>query len=495
LLPRIEAEKLEGALKQRIAAKHVLNEKGAPQTTEGQQAQAVMSSRVNGAEKTIEAIARDAVGKAVVLQAGGTVVHGTPAEAVKAAATNALIRLYPRFDEGDHPGWEQVVAKARAGQPDAIKSVDHNGSPETHPVCKAILGALGAGRKGAELRKQFGDPPYGWSQDAVDGALLALDVAGQLRVMGEDGQQTSLRALDRRKIGVCSFRPETATVSLPQRLLVRGLLADLNITYEKEHEAGALPVLLERLQQEAEAAGGDPPAPPPVAVPGLATLRTLSGNELLIELATQAPSLRAALTEWRSANAEIAARLPNYRLLERLVALGATGQAAELAAIDDGRHLLNNPDPTPPVLHEAAGELRKRVNATVENYEKAWAEVETRLKGDATWAQLTPEQKHRIRQDSHLLKIDAPTVGTAQDIANALTQRSLAAWRDLSKALPQNTSEALAEAAALLEPKTQTVPLPAAGVLKDEPSLDAWLRRVRETLAAALRSGPVIPRG
>jgi hypothetical protein len=147
------------------------------------------------------------------------------------------------------------------------------------------------------------------------------------------------------------------------------------------------------------------------------------------------------------------------------------------------------------VLHEAAGELRKRVNATVENYEKAWAEVETRLKGDATWAQLTPEQKHRIRQDSHLLKIDAPTVGTAQDIANALTQRSLAAWRDLSKALPQNTSEALAEAAALLEPKTQTVPLPAAGVLKDEPSLDAWLRRVRETLAAALRSGPVIPRG
>jgi hypothetical protein len=495
MLPRIDAEKLEGALKQRIAAKHVINEKGAPQTTEGQQAQAVMAARVNAAQNTIEGIARDAAGKAVVLQAGGAVVHGTPSEAVKTAASNALIRLYPRFDDGDHPKWEQVVVRARAGQPDAIKAVDHNGSPETHPVCKAILGALGAGRKGAELRKYFGDSPYGWSQDAVDGALLVLDAAGQLRVTGEDGQQASLRALDRRKIGVCSFRPETATVSLPQRLLVRGLLADLNVTYEKEHEAGALPVLLERLQQEAEAAGGDPPAPLPPTVPGLANLRTLAGNDLLVELATQATALRTALTNWRNTKAAIAVKLPNFRLLEQLVALGATGQAADLAAIRDGRHLLNDPDPTPPVLHEAAGELRKRLNAAVDDYEKGWATAEARLKADTTWQQLTSEQKHRIRQDAHLLKIDAPSVATAEDIARALAQRSLAAWLDLGKALPQHAADALADAATLLEPKTQSVTLPAAGVLQDEAALDAWLKRVRETLAAALRDGPVIPRG
>jgi hypothetical protein len=439
LLPRIDAEKLEGALKQRIAAKHVLNEKGAPQTTEGQQAQAVMASRVNAAEKTIEGIARDAAGKAVVLQAGGAVVHGMPAEAVKTAATNALIRLYPRFDEGDHPGWEQVVVKARSGQPDAIKAVDHNGSPETHTVCKAILGALGAGRKGAELRKLFGEPPYGWSQDSVDGALLALDAAGQLRVTGEDGRQASLRALDRRKIGVCGFRPETATVSLPQRLLVRGLLADLNVTYEKDQEAAAMLFLIERLQQEADAAGGEPPAPPPPTVPGLANLRTLGGNDLLVELATQAPALKAALNDWRKARAAITARLPNFRLLEKLVALGATGQAAELAVIHDGRHLLNDPGPTPPVLHEAAGEFRKRLNAVVDDYTKAWDGAEARLKADSTWQRLTPEQKHRNRQDAHLLRIDAPSVATAHDIAEALAQRSLAAWRDLGKALPKTS--------------------------------------------------------
>lgn len=495
MLPRIDAEKLEGALKQRIAAKHVIDEKGAPQTTEGQQAQSVMASRVNAAEKTIEGIARDAAGKAVVLQAGGAVVHGTPAEAVKAAATNALIRLYPRFDEGDHPGWEQVVVKARAGQPDAIKAVDHNGSPETQPVCKSILGALGAGRRGAELRKQFGDPPYGWSQDAVDGALLVLDAAGQLRVTAEDGHQASLRTLDRRKIGVCGFRPETATVSLSQRLLVRGLLADLNVTYEKEQEAAALPLALERLQQAADGAGGEPPAPPAPTVPGLANLRALGGNDLLVELATQAPLLRATLNDWRNARTAITARFPNFRLLEKLVTLGATGQAPELAVIHDGRHLLNDPDPTPPVLHEAAGELRKRLNAAVDDYNKAWEAAEARLKDDATWQRLTPEQKHRNRQDAHLLKIDAPSVATAHDIAEALAQRSLAAWRDLGKALPQHVADALTEAAALLEPKTQSVTLPAAGVLKDEPTLDAWLKRVREILAAALRDGPVIPRG
>jgi hypothetical protein len=30
-------------------------------------------------------------------------------------------------------------------------------------------------------------------------------------------------------------------------------------------------------------------------------------------------------------------------------------------------------------------------------------------------------------------------------------------------------------------------------VLQDEAALDAWLKSVRETLAAALRDGPVIP--
>ena len=100
LLQRVDAEKLEGALKQRIAAKHVIDDKGAPQTTEGQQAQAVMASRVSAAEKTIEGIARDAAEKAVVLQAGGAVVHGTPTEAVKAAATNALDSPLSTFRRG-----------------------------------------------------------------------------------------------------------------------------------------------------------------------------------------------------------------------------------------------------------------------------------------------------------------------------------------------------------------------------------------------------------
>ena len=57
------------------------------------------------------------------------------------------------------------------------------------------------------------------------------------------------------------------------------------------------------------------------------------------------------------------------------------------------------------------------------------------------------------------------------------------------------TNDALADAAALLEPETRSVALPAAGVLKDVPALDAWLKRVREILAAALRDGPVIPHG
>jgi hypothetical protein len=90
---------------------------------------------------------------------------------------------------GDDQGWERVVKAAQGGQTDALKHVGHNGTPETHPVCQAIQARLGAGRTGKELRDEFMGPPYGWPQDAVDGALFVLDHADLIRTLGEDGKE------------------------------------------------------------------------------------------------------------------------------------------------------------------------------------------------------------------------------------------------------------------------------------------------------------------
>ena len=171
------------------------------------------------------------------------------------------MRLYPQFDTADDPGWERVVKNAQGGQADALKAVGHNGAPDTNPVCQMIRAKLGAGRKGKELRDEFEGPPYGWPQDAVDGALLVLAHAGLIRVLGEDGKETVLRNLPRQKIGLCRFLPETHTVTTAHKRAIRALGQAVGVNVPPDQEAEQLPLILKTLREAAQSAGGDPPAP------------------------------------------------------------------------------------------------------------------------------------------------------------------------------------------------------------------------------------------
>src|SRR5262249_33473908 len=158
-----------------------------------------------------------AVTKARVLQAGGAVIPGSPRDALQKAAQNALDRLYPQFDQADHPGWAAVVTRAQTCQPDAFLAVDHNGPAEQHARCLGIRHPLGAGRRGSELRANFEGPQFGWPQDAIDGALLVMDNADLIRTIGEDGQETALRSISRNRFGAARFQLETHNVSQAQR--------------------------------------------------------------------------------------------------------------------------------------------------------------------------------------------------------------------------------------------------------------------------------------
>jgi hypothetical protein len=133
------------------------------------------------------------------------------------------------------------------------------------------------------------------------------------------------------------------------------------------------------------------------------------------------------------------------------------------------------------------------MNAAHSAWQTAWTKGEQRLTSDSTWAKLTPEQKHSIRQASGLLAVAEPSVDTPHAIAEALAQRGLSEWENMAKALPVRIDDALAAAAALLEPKARTVTLPGA-MIKTEAELDAWLANVRSTIVAALPNGPVIPK-
>ena len=178
LISTHENKRLNDAIVARRTAEHVLSLKGVPQTEAGNEAQSAMRSRLNAAIAAAEEIVAETVQRAKVMQAGGKLVAGALPDAVKSAATNALARLYPNFADGDHPGWAKVRDAAMRKNPDAIKAVDHTAAPETHPVCRILLGDLGAGRKGVDLRNRYMAAPFGWdhrtSLMVLSSALLTL---------------------------------------------------------------------------------------------------------------------------------------------------------------------------------------------------------------------------------------------------------------------------------------------------------------------------------
>lgn len=98
LIEQHDRDRLEEALRQRLAAQAVLDQRGAPATTEGDQAQKAMSARVGAADRTIAEIVEAAARDAKVILAGSSEQSGTHLkDRLDAGARAALVRFYPKF--------------------------------------------------------------------------------------------------------------------------------------------------------------------------------------------------------------------------------------------------------------------------------------------------------------------------------------------------------------------------------------------------------------
>ena len=165
--------------------------------------------------------------------------------------------------------------------------------------CVKRYGALsgGAGKKGSDVRRHFSDPPYGWSRDTVDGALLALLAGGFLRAT-RSGQTVTARGMTQPQVGVTEFFIEGVIVSAVQRIEVRKVASAMGLSAKSGEEAEAVPVILERLQSEAQAAGGEAPLPEPPDTTIVRELRELAGNRQIVRVAEQADTLIAHYKDW-----------------------------------------------------------------------------------------------------------------------------------------------------------------------------------------------------
>lgn len=497
-IPKRSADDLRHQLIEYKAAEATLNHRGAPDTAEGQEARAYIETVKNNAEGKIQTLLSEAFSGAKVLQGGGQEIIGSDLKAmILEAADNAMHRLYPQFDTADHAGWAKVYENAKKGAPDALKAIGEQGEPAQNPVCKAILSYIGNGKKGIDIRTHFESAPYGWSGDAIDGGLQVLLVAGLAKAEDERGGSIMPTALERKNIGKTTFKAESITITIPQRLQIRKLLQKLELPTAADKEAQSVQQLVQKLISLAECAGGEAPKPERPSTALIEEIRHTSGNAQLLAIYEHRAALDENISAWQKLGEGINKRWPSWLQLKQLIKDAQSLQAAlpllqQVQAIEEKRQLLAEPDPLAPLIAQLTQILREELNWIAHQYNERHQEGMNRLSADSNWQQLTPEQRNQLLSAQKLTEAERPNVQVqdTQAILDTLAHNTLSALADRVAAMPSRFDAVAQEAAELCEPQTQFIRLPRR-TLKTETELEQWLEEVKQQLQNALTKGSI----
>ncbi|MBP6806725.1 MAG: BREX system P-loop protein BrxC, partial [Chromatiaceae bacterium] len=494
-LPRLHHEELKQAIASHLAAQETLEAHGPAGTPEAIEARKAVETHLAIAQHRLQELLGHIIGGAKVFLGGGQEANGIElADKVQDSADSALVRLFPRFAEADHANWGQVVSRARGGDVGALAQVGYPGNPTQHPVCRRVLDLIGAGKKGKDIREHFKAAPFGWPQDAIDGALFVMLVAGNLRATN-NGQPVQA-TLPQNQVGVAHFYVDVQPPDVGQRLNLKALFQKLGITTQNGKESEAAAEFLNKLLALAATAGGPAPRPETPATQDLRDLQMLSGNAQLLRLHELKDDLAAKLAAWKKSAEAISHRWPAWeRLLDfHQFAAGlpaADACAQSLAAITAGRGLLADPDPVPELTKQLTTALRTALGKLQDDLAAAFLTGDAKLAASPVWNGRTAEQRATLASRCQLSPPPKAPIGTNDDILAALRARTLTDRRNLLDAVPQRFARALEEAAKLATPQAVRVALPSA-IINDQAELDDWLDEVRQQVEDKLKDGPVI---
>ena len=500
-LPKRNADDLRGHVVSAEAARQVLDEKGRQSSPEGKEASDSMVSRRDSAEAARDRLVRETLAASRVLQGGGIEVFtGNDLRGkLETAATNSLARLFPRFPEADHPSWAVALKRARQGSDTPFQVVGWDGPLPDHPVAKEVMATVGNGRRGPDVRKTLGDSPFGWPQDAVDAALVALHGRGHLQAT-RNGTEVRAGGLDQTAIRTTVFRLETVVLATPQRIALRGLFLQAGVTAKPGEEGAQAVPFLDALRGLAEASGGEAPLPAPSGDGLLDDLGRLTGNEQLAAILKVRDELSDAITRWESLGERASAREPAWRLagaLRKHAAGLPVGDevGAELDAVAEHRSLLDEIDPVAPCTAKLAGALRGELVRLRAALAQAVADAVARLGADETWQRLDEAARTEILLGAEVAEPQPLAVETDEAVRDELDARNLAAWRAEVEAVPAREAAALEEAARQLVPASGSEPVAVQvrrGTLTDENAVRAWLDEHERQLMEAVRKGTVV---
>jgi hypothetical protein len=494
-LPRLHHEELRQAIASHIAAQETLDAHGPATTPEAIEARKAVETHLEVAKHRIQELLGHVIGGSKVFLGGGQEASGIElADKVQDSANSALVRLFPQFSEADHANWGQVVTRARAGDVGALSQVGYQGDVTKHPVCRRVVDLIGAGKKGKDIREHFKSAPFGWPQDAIDGALFVMLVAGNLRAT-VNGQPAQAQTLPQNQVGVASFYVDVPPLNVQQRLDLKALFQKIGITTQNGKESEAAAQFLQKLLELAEAAGGNAPRPLSPDTKDVRSLQTLSGNAQLLKIHEQKDNLTTNLAAWKKNAEGITKRWPSWERLLEFQGFASGLSEAEacdksITAITEGRTLLADPDPVPELSKQLATALRAALGKLQIDLTAAFKNGDDKLTASQVWSHLTDEQRTSLNATCLLTPPAKENIGADDEILAALRARTLADRRNLLDAVPQRFSRALDEATRLKEPKAQRVVL-AGATIHNTAELDQWLANARKQIDEKLKDGPV----
>jgi hypothetical protein len=503
-LPRRSADELKARIIDVEAAQQVLDHYGHPSTPEGREAREGMESRLRTAEAARDEIVEDILRASKLLQGGGSEVFGEALQdKLKAGSESSLARLFPRFDEGDHRAWETAVKRAKDGSDQPFKIVGWDKATEDHPVAKQVIETIGPNELGSKVQKKLKSAPYGWPQDAIDAALLALHRNGHLRARQKSNRQTMRPgALDQGSLKATEFYPEKVRLTTAEKITIRGLYKKAGVQTKSGEEELRAADFLRMLREMASRAGGAAPLPEPPDTQPLDELESLTGSEQLGKILEHREVLEESLQRWRELQNRASQREEKWALItvlrrhaQGLEVLGETGSEAD--AIFEQRSLLSDTDHVTPLANRLASAVREALALKHAALTKAIDEALKGLADDATWNQLAAQSQKSIAKANGLVRPPALKTTTNADLRASLEDRSLSGWQAEIDAVQSRVVGALEEAARELrstnpEARETVTVVVRRGTLSDRGEADEWLDDLGKEIKAAISKGPVI---
>ena len=495
-VPKTRAEALARYITTESAARDTLEYKGVPSTPEGIEARQGMETRQTEATNSQRLLVAEVIDAARVYQGGGSErLEDTLPGKVRAAAEASLDRLFYDFRDADDPRWSKVIERARKGADHPLEVLDYNGKTEEHPVCSEVLSFVSHGRKGKEIRSHFSDPPFGWSRDAIDAALISLFRTGHLRAT-INGTPLKPGQLDQTKMPGADFRIESATIDTQQRISLRKLFQTAKVECNPNEEAEAAVVFLNKLGELAHTAGGEAPLPEYPDTRHLKDLQSLVGNELLVGILKYQAELFDNIKDWTKASELAEQRLTSFNRMRSLArhAQGlniANKVQPQIEAIETNRSLLVVTDPVPDLINVLVDALRTELVSAEKNYSDIYDQESQNLEAAQTWQKISQSERDRILNVLQIERVSRGATGTEQEVWESVERIPLDGWRTRTAALPQMFKDARIQADKLVEPKTQHVKL-ASATLSTAEEVKVWTAKTEQGLLEQVRHGPIV---